>query len=1250
MRGAPLRGREAITTLADNFPLRERTSLFAHGSVPCSADQYRCVTPKQTNTAMRDWLYQRPVNTTLFVPGNERTREYPQRTATTTAATEPLAGPDHPLRPRPRNEPDVAEVLKVSGRATADAPSNMDRPGASQLRHRMAAHSPSGLVPSAFTAPMPSFLTGETSGAVVPLGPAQPGGRRHPINHSLADQVLQAPVAPNFTHRLNAAEEGFHNATLWHRVAPDAQTHATLLVAATSLDAALSSSQLRNLAASARMHTATRVRLDFAVGELDRLDQWLAAAEEPAGAGALQQRRAAQDEVGRQRPVVQAAAEGALRIQEHHNAALNAAEQRLLALMVEHPPGFASIRPVPELGAQLQALASLLPEQSLKEAMPRSAMVEAVSRSLAHVTSGDSARATDALQALMSTPTSHWMSPPASPGPMAESSAGAQVQADVKALSRLMSGVQRGTEVLMLAPQDKATIAQVSADSLDVKAYWRADQALQQEISASVRSWLEGAQRAAITSLEKNPDAATSLRDLAALRAVRMGFISNAPDSHYGSVNKRLTKMVTQWVDRAEAAERGVVDRLRQMFGLAGAQGRPQGADIEQGDTVAAQARRRQEFDPPTLNPLGKKTPLRLAILQTLDTVGASVGVRTPSVQMHEATHGASQALEQAAGRLIAHAFAQGQEPSPEAAIAKGLGAFMRGHPELGPTHEPSAEDMTAILGHACEAINGARAPLPPAEPLLAMVQRSAAALQALPGAQADAGTAALLATSRERTAAAAKLLTPNSDGRQRFVDDICAKLDTWDLRTRLRATDGSVAGLGLLPNMSISHPAAGSPLITPVMSAQVRREAFIDIFHPMQGLQITAGSIRHTGGELGLSAGPAFKLAEDVLGLRLSGGIKGALSSTQVEGAILRIRREAGKLPEMIENLKNTVRDLAQWETLRDDRGQPYDDAVSALLARNEKLIVSDMTQDNASSTLELSASAGLSVGDPRKGKRNATFGPNASVLLSTERQQQSYVDHSGNVRVLNEQGSVAQHKFRASASLTANIGDPNNYPHASPAQPAARQSTEITGVKGPMVESGTREFGQSYEKASVTLLDFAGTIDADHDRFYNTPEPLLAEVELNREQWVQRYLETLSGWTEEQKQVQGRELAHHDLDRFLEQAKALAPSNFALFNIHDTMMPQAAGHFETLHMLTDVAQVTGNDATAQALKADRDQLLNEPSTWRRSTMNLFERGKAASTTGINVAVRAGRIQGADAQLQLTEYPSRNPAPPPEG
>jgi hypothetical protein len=1192
---------------------------------------------------MPEWLNARPLSATLVVPGTERTREHPEQPA----APKLLGDAGHPLRSRSQREPDQAEVLKVSGRAMADAPSNMDRPATSQLRRRVAALSPPGVIPSAFPAPMASLLTGEKNGAVVPLGANQPGGGMHPIHHSRAAEVARAPADPGFSERLDAAKGAFDAAAREHRAAPGGVTQAALRAAAADLDAVLSSAQLRNLGAAARMHTATRVRLDFAAGELDRIDRRLGAAGP--------EHRPALDEVIRQRPAVQTATEGARQIQEHHDTALNAAEHRLVALMVAHPPGFMATEPVPALSAQLQALADRLPDQPLKEAMSRSSMLEATSRMLAHVTAGDTARAADALRALMGAPTLSWMSAHASDAP-------APAEADVKALFRLMSGVHRGTEVLMLAARDQATVAEVTAQSLDVRAFWRADLAQRQESSGPVRTWLDGAKRAALASAGSDTDAVTSQRDLAALRAVRMGFVSNAPESHYGRVNKRLTKLVTQWIDRAQAPEAGFASRVQQMLGL----GAAPAADVERGLT-----RQRQELDPPSLNPLGKKTPLRAGVLERLDTVGASVGVRTPSVQVREHLDAAAHALERAGGQLIDQAFARREAPSPEAAIGHALGAFMKAHPGLSPAHTPTNAEMASIRARAREALQGAPVPMPPAEPLLAMATRAASMLQAIaarspqPATQDEAQTATLAAGANERLSAARHLLSPAADGRQRFVDDLCAKLDGWDLRTRLRAADGAVAGAGLLSNMSISTPAAGHPLITPVASAQVRREAFLDIFHPMQGLQITAGSIRQAGGELGLSAGPTFKLAEDVLGLRLSGGLKGGYSSTQVEGAIMRIRREPGRLPEMIENLKNVVRDLARWDTLRDERGQPFDDAVSALLARNGKLIISDMTQDTSSSVLEMSASAGLSVGDPRPGRRDATFGPNASVQLSTERQQQLYADHSGNVRVLNEQVSIAHHKFRASASLTANVGDPNNYPrppHASHAAPAAvvahapapspaaapPESTGITGVKGPMLLSGTREFGQSYEKVSVTVLDFAGTIDADHDRFYNSPQPLMAEVELNREQWIQRYLETLSGWTEAQKQTQGRDLAHRDLDSFLERAQGLQSSNFAHYNIHDTMMPQASGHFETLYMLQDVASMTGNDAMAQSVKADRDQLLNEPSTWRRSTMNLFERGRSSAIDGINVVVKAGRTQGADAQLQIAEYPSRNPAPPP--
>jgi myxalamid-type polyketide synthase MxaE and MxaD len=88
----------------------------------------------------------------------------------------------------------------------------MDRPGGSQLRRRLAAHSPSGLMPSVFPAPLSSFLTGETSGVKVPLGTAQPPGGMHPINHSRADEVVQAPVDPGFAERLGSVLRHVHGA------------------------------------------------------------------------------------------------------------------------------------------------------------------------------------------------------------------------------------------------------------------------------------------------------------------------------------------------------------------------------------------------------------------------------------------------------------------------------------------------------------------------------------------------------------------------------------------------------------------------------------------------------------------------------------------------------------------------------------------------------------------------------------------------------------------------------------------------------------------------------------------------------------------------------------------------------------------------------------------------------------------------------------------------------------------------------
>ena len=164
-------------------------------------------------------------------------------------------------------------------------------------------------------------------------------------------------------------------------------------------------------------------------------------------------------------------------------------------------------------------------------------------------------------------------------------------------------------------------------------------------------------------------------------------------------------------------------------------------------------------------------------------------GVRTPSVQVREHLVAAAHALEQAGGQLIDQAFARREAPSPEIALGRALGAFMQAHPDLPPTHTPTGAEMASIRAQAREALQGAPVPMPPAGSLLTMAMRAASMLQAVsarsaqPATQDEAQTAALVARANEGLSAAHRLLSPAADARQRFVDDLCAKLDGWDLR-----------------------------------------------------------------------------------------------------------------------------------------------------------------------------------------------------------------------------------------------------------------------------------------------------------------------------------------------------------------------------------------------------------------------------------------------------------------------------------
>jgi hypothetical protein len=366
------------------------------------------------------------------------------------------------------------------------------------------------------------------------------------------------------------------------------------------------------------------------------------------------------------------------------------------------------------------------------------------------------------------------------------------------------------------------------------------------------------------------------------------------------------------------------------------------------------------------------------------------------------------------------------------------------------------------------------------------------------------------------------------------------------------------------------------------------------------------------------------------------------------VEGVVLRIRREPGRLPQMRENLAKVFKDLVHWDDLTDDHGARYQDPLAALLARNPKLIVADMHASTQTRTGELGVAAAATVSTTANVGRPIAVGPQVSLGAKADRASQAYVDGTGEVRVTNERGKVAQQRLVFSAGLTAPVGDPHGL--AIDGDGFGRQAggaggVQLAGLRLPFASSVTRDLAQNYEKISMTHLDFAGTMDSDHDRYYDSPQPLLSEIDANREVWIQRFMEMKPHAARDaQEDEHYRNEANEALDQFRADAQALhATSRFGIYNIHYTMRPDAAPQFETLRALEDLARESGDEARLTMLKGERDLLLMDPGTWRASTLNIFERGRRSKSNGISFGLRTMRHHGADLQIQLTEFPGRD-------
>jgi hypothetical protein len=1197
------------------------------------------------------WLHQRAVTISLGLPGREKTSDRPQR------------GSVHPLAPRrkanetpealrPRVEHAAQAIRAIHARLEAIPPSEMKRPKTSRLR-RIA----TTVLPCLSPGPMDRVATMETSGGPVPPAPGRPGIGT--LRHWQRDRAVILDTGAHALAtdiRAALAEQGAAQAQHQRARTPDSQ--ARLDAADQALESWTSAAHLRELAATARLQTAARRTADYSAGEIDRrlghLDEavgdlenrlhGLLAERRPlakaapgseglAAVGDLHHALDLRHHARMSASMAGQAKDSATAIQKHFDSALQEAQQALLEAMLRRPPGFAAAEAA-TLAPSLQRLAERLPDRPAKEAIPKVALLETISRGLAQVTGGDAGRARHALEALLRHPATAWI-----PGP-GRTAAGTGEPApavhDVESLFRLMSKVGRGTEALMLAARPGASPADGAADPLDVRAYWRAGQAIQDDASPQVQAWLRGAQQAACAALHPQADRAATHLQVAALRAVRQGFLSNAPGSAYDRANQRLRKTVNEWVDRS--SERTKMQRLL---------------------------------------PIRTKTPFSRTAVKANAEAAPAFGVVTAAALVDRATRSAATRLLDAVGQGRAASRANGCLAPDELFITEALARFA-----LKEADRPSAtrrlgwRDARALQAQLRAVIRQQLDELPPglgrqlreAKPRLkdAMrreIRRSSLIVRLLDdAARRLAGTAmpgAADGTVRGLCHGALRDLQPAHEGldlavtgKLRGKEDLVRLIEPQIMSTQLRTRSAFQAGgsLGLAtPNINGTLSALGLPSLLSVRGdSYSRREAFMEIYHPMQGLQLTTGVRRGEVAEGGLAVGPTWRTPGGLINARATLGGRIGAASSDVEGVVLRIRREPGRLPQMRENLAKAFKDLVFWDDLLDDQGARYPDPLAALLARNPKLIVADMQASTETLTGELGVAAAATVGTPGNIGRPIAVGPQASLAARLEQAGQSYVDGTGEVRVTNERGKVAQQRLVFSAGLAAPVGDPHGL--AIDGGGFARQAgdaggVQLAGLRLPFALGVTRDLAQNHEKVSMTHLDFTGTMDSDHDRYYDSPGPLLSEIDANREVWIQRFIEMKPrppGHAEEAEQF--RNEANEALDQFRADALALhADSRFGIYNIHYTMRPDAAPQFETLRALEDLARESGDEARLQMLKGERDLLLMDPGTWRASTLNIFERGRSSKSNGISFGLRTMRHHGADLQVQLTEFPPRD-------
>jgi hypothetical protein len=905
--------------------------------------------------------------------------------------------------------------------------------------------------------------------------------------------------------------------------------------------------------------------------------------------------------------------------------AFNEQEKNLLGKLFKSPPGFSS-SPSPALDAlsrELHDMIEQLPQSGAKDVLPRIAVAELTAWALSTVAQGDPAKAARLLSDLRTHATLDWVPAPNGAAPPQPA------PADVCAIFRMMAAKPRGAELLQSIGANHGHLM-ASAELQALRAFWQADGAHASEPEQSVRRWLEGARSVAAQRLHGSEIGAIDDVVLGAYNAVRNGYTSNAPGTPYAVHNQRMLKMTEQWIQRIDGTQKTLSETLI----------RNKGKTPFSPQNVAAATNMAESF--------GITTNRVLADRQIKQTAGALADLAAKGL-MTALDDGAGQARREAQlfdrsllafGRHLAdfagaHVSDAGLGKRDFDAIRNAVRASM------GEAPQHRSKPATAVLGKK-EVFS-----LPPLFEKMAKERSSPAdALKAIEEyLTAAAEVPPDVKKKLHETLASADLDAKMRAAELRFFDDkedlvtfLKPMLQEWDLRNKLKLSSGGKSGVDI-PFMPFISPI--EKLFASLRIGYSRKdEAFIQMFMPLVGIELSFGETKTYAGEARAALGPSWKLnAHNKLTLALRG--KGIGQKSATEGTLLRFLRSRNQDEAQRQDMLNALDSIVRWDRMAPAQGKAYAGPMEALLSRNPDVSISEYSAKSEAKSgeakLNLAAAAGWKF---PKALDALSFSVNGSAgaAATAERAFNSTDEKGGHVAVAGDKASSAKQTATGNMNLTAQL----------PLGMAKKLGTKGkygglggAGIPGAVVDAN-RDFAQHLEKHGFSPFSIGGKQDADIDRHYSGPEQMLAELAHNREIWLERCVETLEPDAAGEKDTpDNRARAVQLMENFKQEVRHLGEtSQYCQYNLNYSLRGQAAAWIDSLRLGQSLALERGDTEHARRAMAAIDEVLAQPSSFRPLTLIVREKGKDSRDQGVDYVLRREKNRTVEGQRTAAQYP----------